>query len=272
LKIGNVGQVTFALGLAVVALLAMRLFIFPNTSQVSVSSGARQLNNIDLGKVPMFAEIEDVATKKQTFFDFLRPAIEAQNQIIIHDRQFLLAVIEQIDNGLGLSEHDNDRLTSIIAKYQYDVQVFTRITLTPLLKRIDIIPVDMVLVQAANESGWGSSRFAVDGFNFFGQWCFIEGCGLVPLARADGKIHEVAVFDSPKDSIIAYMINLNTNSAYRLFRSIRADLRAQKVKPTAEKLVYGLMNYSERKDEYIDELLEMLKHNKPYLQGNKANA
>ncbi|PKH99203.1 glucosaminidase, partial [Shewanella sp. 11B5] len=51
-----------------------------------------------------------------------------------------------------------------------------------------------------------------------------------------------------------------------------ADLRAQKVKPTAEKLVYGLMNYSERKDEYIDELLEMLKHNKPYLQGNKANA
>ncbi|MBB1441284.1 glucosaminidase domain-containing protein, partial [Shewanella sp. SG41-4] len=242
MKIGNVGQVTFALGLAVVALLGMRLFIFPNTHQESVATDSRQLNKIDLGKVPIFAEIENIAIKKQTFFDFLRPAVEAQNQIIIHDRQFLLAIIEQIDNGLGLSEHDSDRLAAILEKYQYDVKAITRISLTPLLKRIDIIPVDMVLIQAANESGWGSSRFAVHGFNFFGQWCFIKGCGLVPSARGDGKIHEVAVFDSPKDSIIAYMLNLNTNSAYRLFRSIRADLRAQKIKPTAERLVYGLIN------------------------------
>jgi Bax protein len=272
LKIGNIGKVTFALGLAVVALLAMRLFIIPNTTQESVTSGTHQLNEVDLGEVPLFAEIDDVVTKKQTFFDYLRPSVEAQNQIIIHDRQFILAVIDKIDNDLGLSGSDNERLNSILEYYQYDVKSFTRNTLTPLLKRVDIIPVDMVLVQAANESGWGSSRFAIDGFNFFGQWCFTEGCGLVPLARADGKSHEVAVFDSPKESIIAYMINLNTNSAYRLFRSIRADLRAQKIKLTAEKLVYGLINYSERKDEYIDDLLDMLKHNKPYLQGNKANA
>jgi len=272
LKIGTIGQVTFALGLAVLALLAIRLWIIPSQTQVSVDSAAQQLSNIDLGKVPKFAEISDIPTKKQTFFNYFRPAIEAQNQIIIHERQFLLAVIEQIDNGLGLSEADNNRLTSLLNKYQYDVKSFTRNTLTPLLKRIDIIPIEMVLIQAANESGWGSSRFAIEGFNFFGQWCFTEGCGLVPLARTDGKTHEVAVFDSPKDSIIAYMINLNTHPAYRVFRSIRADLRAQKVKPTAEKLVYGLINYSERKDEYIDELLEMLKHNKQYLQGNNANA
>ncbi|AZG73327.1 glucosaminidase domain-containing protein [Shewanella livingstonensis] len=269
MKIGNIGQVTFALGLAVFALLALRLFIIPNTTQVSVSG---QLNYIDLGEVPVFAEIDDIATKKQTFFDYLRPVIEAQNQIIIHERQFLLAAIEQIDNGLGLSEPDNDRLKSILDKYQYDIKSFTRYTLMPLLKRIDIIPVEMVLVQAATESGWGSSRFAIDGFNFFGQWCFTDGCGLVPFSRGDGKNHEVAVFDSPKDSIIAYMINLNTHSAYKLFRSIRADLRAQKIRPTAERLVYGLINYSERRDQYIDELLEMLKHNKPYLQGNNANA
>jgi Bax protein len=272
LKIGKIGQVTLALGLAVFALLAIKLFVIPNSTKVTTTSNAGQFRNIDLGDMPKFSQIEDIAAKKQTFFDYLRPVIEAQNQIIIHERQFILALIKQINNGIDLSVSDNDKLELIVEKYQYKVKAFTRTNLTALLKRIDTIPVDMVLVQAANESGWGSSRFAVDGFNFFGQWCFTEGCGLVPLSRDDGKHHEVAVFDSPKDSIIAYMINLNTNSAYRLFRSIRADLRAQKINPTAEKLVYGLINYSERKDEYIDELLEMLKHNKPYLQGNNANA
>ncbi|MGI2170007.1 glucosaminidase domain-containing protein [Shewanella sp. MF05960] len=271
MKLGNIGQMTFALGLAVIALLAIRVFVIPKSTPSSPHSALGQLHNIDLGKMPDFTNIEDIDTKKQSFFDYLRPAIEAQNQIIIHERQFLLAMIEQIDNGIGLNQTDTERLQSIINKYQYDIKSLTRTTLTPLLKRIDTIPVNMVLVQAANESGWGSSRFAVEGNNFFGQWCFSQGCGLVPLARDNGKNHEVAVFDSPKDSIIAYMINLNTNQAYRLFRSIRADLRAQKIKPTAEKLVFGLINYSERKDEYIDELLEMLKHNKSFLTGNQAN-
>lgn len=272
MKLGSISQMTFALGIAVIALLTIRVLVIPQSTPSSPRSALGQLHNIDLGKMPDFSKIEDIATKKQTFFDYLRPAIEAQNQIIIHERQFLLAMIEQIDNGIGLSEVDAERLQSIIDKYQYDVKSFTRNTLSPLLKRIDIIPVNMVLVQAANESGWGSSRFAVEGFNFFGQWCFSPGCGLVPSARDNGKNHEVAVFDSPKDSIIAYMVNLNTNQAYRLFRSIRADLRSQNIKPTAEKLVFGLINYSERKDEYIDELLEMLKHNKSFLTGNQANA
>lgn len=272
MKLGSIGQMTFALGLAVITLLAIRVFFIPNATSPAPRSALGQLQSLELGKMPDFANIEDISTKKSTFFNYLRPAIEAQNQIIIHERQFLLAMIEQIDNGIGLSETDIERLQSITEKYQYAVKSYTRTTLIPLLKRIDIIPVDMVLVQAANENGWGSSRFAVEGNNFFGQWCFSQGCGLVPLARDNDKNHEVAVFDSPKDSIISYMVNLNTNQAYRLFRSIRADLRAQKIKPTAEKLVFGLINYSERKDEYIDELLEMLKHNKSFLTGNQANA
>jgi len=273
LKISKIGQVTFALGLAVIALFAIKLFVIPNAkTQMPTISNPSQFRKIDLGEMPEFAKIEDIATKKQTFFDYLRPVVEAQNKIIIHERQFILAVIGKIDNGLAVNGSDNDKLESIVERYQYKVKAFTHKTLTPLVKRIDIIPVDMVLVQAAIESGWGSSRFAVDGFNFFGQWCFTQGCGLVPSARDDGKHHEVEVFDSPKDSIIAYMTNLNTNSAYRLFRSLRADLRAQKINLTAEKLVFGLINYSERKDEYIDELLDMLKHNKSFLQGNKTNA
>lgn len=272
MKIGHVGQITFALGLAVIALLAIRVFVIPSTSIPLKRMTLGHLHNIDLGKMPDFSNIDDITTKKQTFFDYLRPAIEAQNQIIIHERQFVVSMIEQLDKGIGLNKADNERLQSIVEKYQYDIDMFTPTSLSPLLRRIDTIPVEMVLIQAANESGWGSSRFAKKGFNFFGQWCFTKGCGIVPSARDENKNHEVAVFNSPKDSIIAYMVNLNTNHAYRLFRAMRADLRAQKIKPTAEKLVFGLINYSERREDYIDELLEMLKHNKSLLTGNQANA
>ncbi|XBJ50337.1 hypothetical protein ABIS04_09460 [Shewanella sp. H8] len=140
MKIGNIGQVTFAIGLAIFALLTMRLFIIPDTTTVSLQSSTDQFNHIDLGDMPMFAEIDHIPTKKQTFFDYFRPAIEAQNHIINQDRQFLISVIEQIDNGLELSKSDNERLNSIFEKYQYDVKLVTRNTLTPLLKRIDIIP------------------------------------------------------------------------------------------------------------------------------------
>jgi Bax protein len=125
-----------------------------------------------------------------------------------------------------------------------------------------------VLIQAANETGWGNSRFAREGLNFFGQWCFRKGCGLVPQSRSDGLSHEVAVFKTVEDSVASYMRNLNSNAAYSLFRSIRADMRAENQEPSADKLVYGLVNYSERQEAYIDELLEMLRQNQPYLVEN----
>ena len=77
---------------------------------------------------------------------------------------------------------------------------------------MDIIPEMMVLVQAANESGWGTSRFSRMGLNLFGQWCYVRGCGLVPRAEEDGR-HEVAKFDSVNDSV-CYMRNINTHGAY----------------------------------------------------------
>lgn len=76
------------------------------------------------------------------------------------------------------------------------------------------------------------------------------------------------MYDSVEDSVASYMKNLNSNAAYALFRSIRADMRAENKEPSADKLVYGLVNYSERQEAYIDELLEMLRHNQQYLVGN----
>ncbi|MCE9854155.1 glucosaminidase domain-containing protein, partial [Shewanella chilikensis] len=199
---------------------------------------------------------------------FLRPAVQKQNSIIAEERKFLEQVQKHLQNQHQLNDAEQYRIQRLAEKYQYAMRAIDSDSINKLLRRVDVIPESMVLIQAANETGWGSSRFAREGLNFFGQWCFKKGCGLVPQSRSEGMSHEVAVFKSVDDSVASYMRNLNSNAAYSLFRSIRADLRSQQEPLTAEKLVYGLVNYSERQEAYIDELLDMLRHNEEYLVEN----
>ena len=124
------------------------------------------------------------------------------------------------------------------------------------------MPEWLALMQAANESAWGTSRFAREGNNFFGQWCFRKGCGIVPSRRAKGATHEVAAFKSPAESVRAYMHNLNTGKAYRYLRKIRTGLRRQGKPLTAEVLAAGLDHYSERGHAYVEDLRRMIRVNR----------
>ncbi|MFT5815353.1 MAG: Bax protein, partial [Psychroserpens sp.] len=56
----------------------------------------------------------------------------------------------------------------------------------------------------------------------------------------------------------------NTNGAYRVFRSIRGQLRAQKQPLAPEILATGLIRYSERGIDYVLELTDMIRHNRHY--------
>lgn len=268
MKTGRVAKLTVSLSLVIVTLILLRL-IFIKTDDTDKNTLGKLIQNEQaMSLIPDFESIANVAQKKQAFFDYLRPAIRHQNAIISDERYFLLRSSQHLEDGLTLTAAEHYRIEQIANKYQYSLRSINKKTLGELLIRADIIPESLVLIQAANETGWGSSRFAKQGLNFFGQWCFRKGCGLVPQSRTVGKSHEVAVFDSVADSVASYMKNLNSNAAYSLLRSIRADLRAQDKLPVADQLVYGLVNYSERQEAYIDELLEMLRQNKQYLVEN----
>ena len=130
-----------------------------------------------------------------------------------------------------------------------------------LLIKIDEIPTSLALVQAANESAWGTSRFALDANNFFGQWCFSEGCGLVPERRPAGASYEVRKFDSPADSVRSYMYNLNSSHHYESMREMRMKRREMGEPVTGLVLAQGLYAYSIRGIEYVDELLRMIRGN-----------
>jgi Bax protein len=268
LKTGKLGSFTLALALVILSVLALRVYLIPSLKTAEQSSAPLIKNQLGISLIPDFSSIGNVSDKKQAFFDFLRPAVQKQNSIIAEERKFLEQVQKHLQNQHQLNDAEQYRIQRLAEKYQYAMRAIDSDSINKLLRRVDVIPESMVLIQAANETGWGSSRFAREGLNFFGQWCFKKGCGLVPQSRSEGMSHEVAVFKSVDDSVASYMRNLNSNAAYSLFRSIRADLRSQQEPLTAEKLVYGLVNYSERQEAYIDELLDMLRHNEEYLVEN----
>ena len=132
---------------------------------------------------------------------------------------------------------------------------------TGLRHKLDVIPPSLILAQAANESAWGTSRFATKGNNLFGQWCFSKGCGLVPRGRAEGASHEVAKFSSPYRSVRAYIQNLNRHPTYQLLRDVRLEDRRDNAPLSGLELAEGLLGYSERGEEYIEEIRAMIHYN-----------
>ena len=229
------------------------------------------LHKVDL---PDFAAIYDIPTKKRQFFAFIRPAIEAKNAQLANDRAKLEYYHGQISLDLDLTVEEKTSLQVLIDDYRINEQASTLEQIKDLLVRVDIIPTPLVLVQAANESAWGTSRFARIGLNFFGIWCYRTGCGMVPGGRNTGAKHEVAAFQSVDAAVSGYFNNINKHNAYHSFRTIRSELRADDQPLDAKVLASGLLPYSERGEEYVTDITNMLRYNQRYFvkPGNVQTA
>jgi len=127
------------------------------------------------------------------------------------------------------------------------------------------VALEIVLAQSANESAWGQSRFAKEGNNFFGQWCYQKGCGIIPANRDKGSIHEVAKFSSVNKSVRSYIKNINTTRAYYPLRKIRRLNKTAGKKPDAIAQAGGLIKYSQRREKYVKEIRAMIRANKPLM-------
>ncbi|UXD87033.1 glucosaminidase domain-containing protein [Thalassolituus hydrocarboniclasticus] len=223
----------------------------PNDTQASVAAVAVQ-------PLPDFTVYQDVTEKKKAFFTYLMPLIEEANTRILAERQvvekWFLAPEE-------LTERDRATLQELLVKYRVNTDDEDE-QKELLLLRVNTIPPSLVLAQAANESAWGTSRFAQEGNNLFGQWCFREGCGLVPEARGGSSRHEVRTFESPLESVESYMRNLNSHPRYRELRELRENEIEQQGYASGKTLSEGLQGYSIRGQEYIDEIRNMIEHNK----------
>jgi len=147
----------------------------------------------------------------------------------------MLDIATILDNGEAVPPKDEQWLRQLADKYHIEMAALDDEQAWLLLKRrVDTIPFRLALAQAANESNWGTSRFAREGRNLFGEWCFTEGCGMVPQRRRTGMTHEVAVFSSVNESVASYLYHLNRVDIYMPLRVARHKDRTWGRKPTAD--------------------------------------
>ena len=196
--------------------------------------------------------LQSVQLKKETFIKIVLPLIVAENEKIIDDREKLINLSEK----KYTSDTEKQWLRQKLLEYKVK-----KGNLDELLNRMDMIPVSIALAQAAKESGWGTSRFALEGNAIFGQWTW-DGQGIAPLKRDGDKNHKILKFPILRASVKAYKNNLNTHKSYSKFREKRKTLRDKKRNITGLALTNTLKNYAQTGSEYTKILNQIITQNR----------
>ena len=196
--------------------------------------------------------LQSVKLKKETFIKIVLPLIVAENEKILDDREKLKMLKEK----KFTSDLEKQWLRQKLLEYKVKKGKFDE-----LMYRMDMIPVSIALAQAAKESGWGTSRFALEGNAIFGQWTW-SGQGIAPLNRESDKNHKILKFPILRASVKAYKNNLNTHKSYAKFREKRKQLRDKNKRITGLALTGTLKNYAQTGSEYTKILNQIITQNR----------
>lgn len=202
-----------------------------------------------------FNMIESSKEKKDLFIKFLLPLILKKNEELKSAREKLLKIQEKIEKNKKLSDDEN-------AFFEYIQQEYKTETgdIKDILVKLDEISVSMALGQAAQETGWGESRFLIKGNSIFAEWTW-GGEGMLPRARKVGLIHRIKTFPTLYDSVDSYANNLNRTRYYAGFRRMRAKLREQGKPLFGRWLMSSMVHYSTEKDRYILDVKRIIRDN-----------
>ena len=207
---------------------------------------------VDIGLLPN--EIKNIGStkkRKDMFIKIILPLIVKENNRIRIDRKRLFTI---------LNKNSNTDIEKIWLEKKYKQYGVRKNDLSTLKIRMDEIPVSLAIAQAAKETGWGTSRFALKGNALFGQWTW-SGEGLKPKNAEQGKEHKVMKFHSLQLSVRAYLRNLNTHSTYRNLRKARTKFRNQNKPLDSIILSKYLDKYAETGNQYIEVLQKIIEQN-----------
>lgn len=209
-----------------------------------------------------FHTLTDLQVKKRAFLHTLLPSVLIALREVREERYQLEEIIKRMgrpaeDISFSSMEDWQSGLTGLEADFIEKLTSKYRTTkASELLIRVDTIPVSLVLAQGVVESSWGGSRFARTGNNIFGTRTWDEDNGMVPEAREDGEKHRLDSYGSILDSVRAYLLNLNRQPAYRRLRELRQHT------DDSLQLAKGLLFYSEKKEQYVQDLQQVINDNR----------
>ena len=195
--------------------------------------------------------IQNTSKRKELFLQIVLPLVLEENNKIKLDRIKLFSIINKSSN----SEVEKKWLNKKYKQYGVNSK-----DLSTLKIRMDEIPTSLALAQAAKETGWGTSRFALEGNALFGQWTW-SGEGLKPKDSDSSEGHKVMKFNILQASVRAYQRNLNTHKSYKEFRKARAELRSEGKELDSIILSEYLDKYAETGTKYVEILQKIIEQN-----------
>ena len=190
-----------------------------------------------------------VQQKTSGFIRLLLPTIKAVNDQILQVRTKLVSLSQQPTKNW--SDEEQQWVKALMKSYDVKSN-----DIKQLLLQVDIIPIGMVLAQGIDESGWGTSHFAVAGNSLYGE--HLPAHGGKYLTTPGGHV-KVAAFDNLYAGTASYIHNLNTTHAYKELWTLRQQLREQN-NLNGHQLVQALEHYSTRGEAYVDNLRALIKH------------
>lgn len=224
-----------------------------------VRVGRNVVPRVFLASLPRdMKRLRSIDTRKRVFLRTILPLVLKVNEAVLLERGRLLALRQRVEAGRPLTPAARAWLENLARRYKVDPDA---LDFDALLARVDAVPPALALAQAAEESGWGTSRFALEGNAPFGQWTFDAANGIVPKRRENGKAHLVRVYDHLLDGVRAYSRNLNSHPAYRRFRKMRAQMRRTGRDLDGYELAGTLTSYSERGEAYVESLRAIMRVN-----------
>jgi Bax protein len=227
-------------------------------SLAALRRGEAALPPVYLSQFPdNLADLRDSKQRKDIFIKTVLPLVLRANDEVRTTRQRMLSLIRREQEQGNLSANERAFLNQLAAQYEVTNGDFYE-----LQKRVDVIPASLALAQGAEESGWGTSRFARQGNAVFGQRTFRKGGGLVPSRREAGQSYEVKAFSNLYTSVRSYIFNLNIHTAYKSFRQKRANFRGGGQPLDSHVLIGALTSYSERGQKYIDTIRVIIRANR----------
>ena len=204
----------------------------------------------------------NISERKKEFINIVLPIIADQNRNIIVLRQKLIDSKNYLNQNKTLSKTDQLFINNLATKYSVSTKNRHKVDIiNDLLFSIDIIPNSIALAQAANESGWGSSRFATEYNALFGEYTYDNKTGIVPFQQEERKKHLVKYFTTIDKSVESYFTNINSHYAYTKFRKLRKNLRDQNNSFNVKLLVNKLDAYAED-DKYVNTIVSIIYNNK----------
>ena len=205
-----------------------------------------------LTKLPKdLKKIKSTNKRKDTFIKIIMPLILNENEKILNDRNKLFKILGKQSNTMG---------EKVWLKRRFKDYEIKGEDIAELKSRMDIVPTSIAIAQAAKESGWGTSRFALEGNAMYGQWTW-GGDGIEPSKKDSKKEHKILKFPKLQSSVSAYMKNLNTHRGYSEFRKERAEIREKNQIVKGIDLVVYLYNYAETGSEYVKILKKIIEQN-----------